>query len=292
MKKQANQGYKERSLWGLIVFRFSKNKLAMFGLGVIVLMVLTTIIAPMFMDYEMVYKMDMRSRFLKPGTNGHVFGTDQYGRDLLTRMIYGGRISLLSGFVTVGLSAVVGVILGSCAGYFGGRVDNIIMRFCDIFIAIPHMLMSMAVVAALGQGMFNMLIALSVSSFASYARTVRASILSIRNQEFIEAAKCCGVSPASIIFKHILPNCIGPVIVSATLGLGRTILSISSLGFLGIGIEPPTPEWGTILAESRASIRYYPYLGLVPGIFIVVTVMCLNFVGDGLRDALDPRTKS
>jgi peptide/nickel transport system permease protein len=154
------------------------------------------------------------------------------------------------------------------------------------------MLLAMAVVSALGQGTFKMLIALSIASFPRYARTVRSSILTLRNQEFVEAAKCCGTSSARIIFKHIIPNGLGPVVVSATLGLGFTILSIASLGFLGIGVASPTPEWGTILSENRTNIRYYPYLGLIPGAFIMLAVMCLNFMGDGLRDALDPRTKN
>ena len=219
-------------------------------------------------------------------------GTDQFGRDLFARIIYGGRISLLAGLVVVVIALALGVTLGGIAGYFGGRVDNIIMRICDIFMAVPRMLLSMAVVAALGQGTFKMLIALSIAAFPGYARTVRASIMTLRNQEYVEAAKCCGTSPARIIFKHVVPNGLGPVIVSATLGLGGTILAIASLGFLGIGVASPTPEWGTILSENRTNIRYYPYLGLVPGMFIAISVMCLNFIGDGLRDALDPRTKN
>ena len=166
------------------------------------------------------------------------------------------------------------------------------MRFCDIFQSVPRILLAMAVVAALGQGTINMLIALTIATFPGFSRIVRSSILTIRNLEFVEAAKCCGTSPVRIIFKHIVPNGIGPVIVSATLGLGSIILAIASLGFLGIGVASPTPEWGTILSENRTNIRYYPYLGLVPGIFIMVAVMCLNFVGDGMRDALDPRTKN
>ena len=168
----------------------------------------------------------------------------------------------------------------------------VIMRICDIFMAVPRMLLAMAVVAGLGQGTFKMLIALSIAEFPKYARSVRASSMTLRNQEYVEAAKCCGTSSARIIFKHVVPNGLGPVIVSATLGLGGTILAIASLGFLGIGVASPTPEWGTILSENRTNIRFYPYLGLIPGFFIAISVMCLNFIGDGLRDALDPRTKN
>ena len=283
---------KNRTQWGLVWFRFKKNKLAMFGLFMIIILLLLCMSASLYIDYEDVYTQSMADRFISPGSEGHFLGTDQLGRDLFARIMYGGRISLLAGLVTVGIAMGLGIIIGGAAGYFGGKVDNVLMRICDVFMAVPQMLLAMAVVSALGQGTFKMLIALSVAQFPRYARTVRASILTLRNQEFVEAAKCCGTSSARIIFKHIIPNGLGPVIVSATLGLGSTILSIASLGFLGIGVASPTPEWGTILSENRTNIRYYPYLGLVPGIFIMIAVMCLNFIGDGLRDALDPRTKN
>lgn len=281
-----------KTQWGLVWFRFKKNKLAMFGLFMIIILLLLCMSASLYIDYEDVYTQSMADRFISPGSEGHFLGTDQLGRDLFARIMYGGRISLLAGLVTVGIAMGLGIIIGGAAGYFGGKVDNVLMRICDVFMAVPQMLLAMAVVSALGQGTFKMLIALSVAQFPRYARTVRASILTLRNQEFVEAAKCCGTSSARIIFKHIIPNGLGPVIVGATLGLGSTILSIASLGFLGIGVASPTPEWGTILSENRTNIRYYPYLGLVPGIFIMISVMCLNFIGDGLRDALDPRTKN
>ncbi|WP_101908420.1 ABC transporter permease [Marasmitruncus massiliensis] len=291
MKYKNKSNLTNKSQLGLIAFRFSKNKLAMVGLAAILLLILMCLTAPLFISYDQVYKQSMANRFITPCAE-HPFGTDQYGRDLFARVLYGGRISLLSGLVVVASAMVVGLTLGGAAGYFGGKVDNIIMRFCDIFMAVPRMLLSMAVVSALGQGTFKMLIALAVAEFPNYARTVRASIMTLRNQEYVEAAKCCGTSSARIIFKHLIPNGMGPVIVSATLGLGTTILAIASLGFLGIGVASPTPEWGTILSENRTNIRHFPHLGLVPGIFIAISVMCLNFVGDGLRDALDPRTKN
>lgn len=280
-----------KSQWGLIAYRFSKNKLAMVGLAVIILMILLCLTAPLYINYDSVVKQNMSERFIAPCSE-HIFGTDQFGRDLFSRIIYGGRISLLAGLVVVATALGVGVTLGGVAGYFGGTVDMIIMRICDIFMAVPRMLLAMAVVAGLGQGTFKMLIALTIAEFPKYARTVRASIMTLRGQEYVEAAKCCGTSSARIIFKHVVPNGLGPVIVSATLGLGGTILAIASLGFLGIGVASPTPEWGTILSENRANIRFYPYLGLIPGFFIAISVMCLNFIGDGLRDALDPRTKN
>lgn len=283
--------FSNKSQFGLIAYRFSKNKLAMVGLAVILIMILLFIMAPLYIDYNAVVKQNMTERFIAP-CNTHLFGTDQFGRDLFARIIYGGRISLLAGLVVVAIALSIGIVLGGVAGYFGGRIDNVIMRVCDVFMAVPRMLLAMAVVAGLGQGTFKMLIALSIAAFPGYARTVRASIMTLRSQEFVEAAKCCGTSSARIIFKHVVPNGLGPVIVSATLGLGSTILAIASLGFLGIGVASPTPEWGTILAENRTNIRFYPYLGLVPGFFIAISVMCLNFIGDGLRDAMDPRTKN
>lgn len=290
-----------KSQMGLIVFRFKKNKLAIIGLFILFVLAALCLSAPLWIPYEKIYQQSMLARFKPPGTvitnaSGastlYLLGTDQLGRDLFSRLIYGGQISLFAGLISVGMSMSMGILLGGIAGYVGGKTDNVLMRICDVFMAVPQMLMAMAVVSALGQGTFKMLIALSIGGFPRYARTVRASILNLRNQEFVEAAKCCGTSTFRILFKHVLPNGLGPVIVSATLGLGATILSIASLGFLGIGIASPTPEWGTILSENRSNIRFYPYLGLVPGFFICLSVVALNFVGDGMRDALDPRTKS
>jgi peptide/nickel transport system permease protein len=264
----------------------------MFGLAMILLLLTLCLGASVFIPYENIYKQSMADRFITPGSEGHIFGTDQYGRDLFARIIYGGRISLSAGMITVCTALIVGLFFGGTAGYFGGRVDILLMRVCDVFQAVPRMLLAMAVVAALGQGTVKMLIALSVAAFPAYARTIRSSILTLRNQEYVKAAKCCGTSAVRIILRHIIPNGIAPVIVSATFGLGSTILSIASMGFLGIGVASPTPEWGTILSENRLNIRYYPHLGLVPGVFIMISVICLNFIGDGLRDALDPRTKN
>jgi peptide/nickel transport system permease protein len=290
-KENTGRKTKNRNHAGLVWFRFKKNKLAMFGLVMIILLMILSLGASLYIPYENVYKQNIADRFITPGA-GRIFGTDQFGRDLFARIMYGGRISLSAGLVTVGIAFVAGLFFGGTAGYFGGRIDNILMRICDVFMAVPQMLLAMAVVAALGQGTFKMLVALSVASFPRYARTVRASILTLRGQEYVEAAKCCGAGSARIIVKHIIPNGLAPLIVSATFGLGSTILSIASLGFLGIGIASPTPEWGTILSENRINIRYYPHLGLIPGVFIMIAVICLNFIGDGVRDAMDPRTKN
>lgn len=280
-----------RSVWGMVWFRFRKNKLAMAGLFLLLLMMLAILAAPLYVPYEQVVKQNIVDKFTPPCAE-YWFGTDQFGRDLFARIVYGGRISLFMGLAVVAISFVAGCALGGAAGYFGGKVDSVIMRIVDMFMAIPAMLLSMAVVAALGTGVDKLLVALSISQIPRFTRVVRSSIMTLRNQEFVEAAKCCGTSSARIILKHILPNGTGPVIVSATLTLGQVILSIASLGFLGIGVSSPTPEWGTILSENKVHIRYYPYLGLIPGICIALAVMAVNFIGDGLRDALDPRTKN
>jgi peptide/nickel transport system permease protein len=282
---------KSRTQLGLIIFRFKKNKLAILGLCILGVLLLIVLLAPFYADYENAIRQDIPNAFQSPGEKGHILGTDAYGRDLFTRMVFGGRISLLAGLSVVLMALTSGVAVGGIAGYFGGRIDTIIMRVVDIFMAVPALLLSLAICTALGEGARNMVIALMFADIPRIARITRSSILTLRDQEFIEAAKCCGTSTVRIIVKHILPNGIGPVIVTATLTLGSAILNIASLGFLGVGINAPTPEWGTILSDNKAHIRYYPYLGLIPGIAIAISVMCVNFVGDGLRDALDPKMK-
>jgi peptide/nickel transport system permease protein len=279
-----------QSQLGLIIFRFKKNKLAIVGLIVLFILMLIVLTAPLYADYHNAIKQDIPNRFKAPGRD-FPFGTDAYGRDLFTRIVYGGRISLFAGLATIIFALLFGTALGGMAGYFGGRVDTIIMRIVDIFMAIPSLLLSLAVCTALGEGTINMIAALMLTNIPTFARIVRSSILTLRTQEFVEAARCCGTSHFRILVKHILPNGIGPVVVTATLGLGSAILNIAALGFLGIGVSSPTPEWGTILADNRSYIRYYPYLGIIPGLAIGLSVMCVNFIGDGLRDALDPRMK-
>ncbi len=289
-RNQTSPGAK-KSKWALVWIRFRKNKLAMVGLTVLVILLLAALLAPLYIDYSQATKQSIREAF-EPPSSRHLFGTDQYGRDLFARIIYGGRISLFAGLVTMGIAFLCGITLGGSAGFFGGRTDTIIMRFCDVLMSVPGILLSMSIVAALGQGLIKMLIALSVSQIPRQARTARASVMTLRNQEFIEAARCCGTSNRRILFKHIIPNVLGPLIVGVMMGLGGTILQIASLGFLGIGIAPPTPEWGTIISENQNNLMYYPHLGIIPGVFIMIAVLSLNFVGDGLRDALDPKMKN
>ena len=279
-----------RSQLGLIIFRFKKNKLAIFGFFFLVVLAILVLTAPLYIDYNKAIRQNISIQFQSPSWQ-HPFGTDVFGRDLLARVIYGGRISLFAGLGVVSTALFFGLIFGGIAGYYGGKIDEIIMRFTDIFMAVPSILLALAVVTALGEGTFNLIIALMIANIPRTSRIVRSSIMTLRNQEFVEAARCYGTSHSRIIVKHILPNGMGPVIVTATLSLGAAILNIAALGFLGVGIASPTPEWGTILADNRQNIMYYPYLGIIPGLAIGLSVMCVNFIGDGLRDALDPKMK-
>ena len=291
MNEKNQKNKKKRGQLKLIAIRFRKNKLAMVGLFVLIALMLVCLSAPLWLDYSLVIKQKIIDAFQSPSLT-HPFGTDQFGRDLFARIIYGGRISLFAGLITVFIAFLFGVALGGAAGYFGGVVDNVIMRFCDVLMSVPGVLLSMYIVAALGQGLVKMLIALSVAQIPKQARTVRAAVMTLRGQEFVEAARCCGTSHTRILLRHMLPNVLGPIIIGVMQGLGGTILCIASLGFLGIGISPPTPEWGTIISENQSSLMYYPHLGIIPGLFIMVAVLSLNFIGDGLRDALDPKQKN
>ncbi len=282
---------RKRSQLSLIWFRFRKNKLAMLGLIIFLMMIFMAAYVSIFGDYEKAITMDMPNKLQTPSA-AHLFGTDQFGRDILMRMMFGARISLSVGLLTMVLSLVVGSLIGAVAGYYGGKVDNLLMRIMDVFLAIPSTLLAISIVAALGQGMFNLLLATAVSQIPAFARVVRSAILTVKGQDYIEAARACGMRGGRIILRHILPNAMGPIIVQATLNIARTILGISSLSFVGLGISPPTPEWGSMLSEGKTMMRYYPHLILIPGAAIALAVMSLNLIGDGLRDALDPRLKN
>ena len=275
-KKQAE--YKKRSQLSIIWNRLRKNKLAMLGLAILVVMVALAVCADWIADYDTnVTGMNMAERLQTPSAK-HWFGTDSYGRDVFARIIHGSRLSLSLSIFAMLAAVAIGSIIGAIAGYYGGRVDDVLMRLMDILLAIPPMLMSISIVAALGHSMVNLMIALSLAYIPVFARVIRSSILTVKGQEFIEAAKACGTSNARIILRHIIPNAIGPIIVQATLAMGSTILIISSLSFMGMGIQPPQPEWGTMLYEGRD--------------LIALAVLSLNLLGDGLRDALDPRMKN
>jgi peptide/nickel transport system permease protein len=290
MKSNENQ-YKRRSQIGSVLYRLKKNKLAMFGLFLLLAMITIAICADFIADYDgRVIGQNIKER-LNPPSASHWFGTDHFGRDIFARIVHGSRISLSLSIVAMVFAVAAGAIIGAIAGYYGGKTDDIIMRFMDILLSIPPMLMSISIVAALGQSMVNLLIALGIAYIPVFARVIRSSILSIKGQEFIEAAKACGTSDRRIILKHIIPNAVGPIIVQATLAMGSVILIISSLSFMGLGVKPPAPEWGTMLYEGRDFLRQAPYLTLFPGAAITIAVISLNLLGDGLRDALDPRLK-
>ncbi len=289
---------KQRTLSAETWRRFKKNKLALSGMIVLlalVLIALSTIVIDLVTDNAIynnkVIKQNLRLRLQGPSKD-HIFGLDEFGRDIFMRMIWAVRYSLFMGTIAIALSTIVGVILGSIAGYYGKVTDNIIMRFMDVLLAIPSMLLATAIVAALGTSLTNVLIAIAISYVPTFARTVRASVLTIKDQEFIEATRAIGASDLRIIFKYILPNSMAPLIVQATLGVAGAILSIAGLSFLGLGIQPPTPEWGSMLSSARSYIREGWHITVIPGLGIMITILALNVMGDGLRDALDPRLKN
>lgn len=284
-----NSKTKARSPWYDVWRRLRQNKMAMAGLVVIILLILIAIFANQIAPYG--YDDQDLSNRLQGPTAEHWFGTDNFGRDILSRLIYGSRVSLTVGFIAVGMAAIVGGALGAIAAFYGKRTDNVIMRIMDIFMAIPGMLLALSLAAALGPGLGNMMIAIGFGSIPNYARIVRASVLTVKEQEFVEAARSIGASDAKIILGHILPNAMAPIIVQATLGIAGAILSASALSFLGLGIKPPEPEWGAMLSAARQYIRDHWHMTAFPGLAIMITIYALNVFGDGLRDALDPRLK-
>ena len=292
MKKSENRTFKKRSQLSLIWHRLSRNKLAMVGLLLMMIIIGLALCADLIADYnQAVVGMNIMER-LQPPSAKHWFGTDGYGRDVFARVVHGSRLSLSLSIVSMAVAVAVGSLIGAISGYYGGKIDDVLMRLMDMLLAIPPMLMSISIVAALGRSMVNLMLALALAYMPVFARVIRSSILSVKGQEFVEAAKACGTSDARIIMRHIVPNAVGPIIVQATLAMGSAILTISSLSFMGMGIQPPQPEWGTMLYEGRDLIRTSPYLVVFPGLAIAVSVLSLNLLGDGLRDALDPRLKN
>lgn len=275
--------------WAIVWRRLKKNRRAMIGLSIIIIVILLAIFAPLVSPYRP-SKIGLRSKLEAPSAT-HWLGTDKLGRDIFSRIIYGSRISILVGLVAVGISGTIGIFLGAIAGYFGGWVDVLIMRLVDILLAFPSILLAISLVAVLGASLFNVILAIALVSWVSYARIVRGEFLRLKEQEFVEGAKAIGASDLKIIFKHILPNSMAPVIVMATLGLAGAIISESSLSFLGLGVQPPTPSWGGMLSEGRTVIRQAWWVPTFPGIAILLTVLAFNLFGDGLRDALDPKLK-
>ncbi len=272
-----------------IFARLLRNKLGMVGFIIIIALIVLVVFAPLFTKYP--YDLQVfPDRFIFPNAQ-HIMGTDNFGRDMWSRLLYGGRVSLLVALVAIAISSAIGITVGAVAGYYGGRLDNTITRILDVLMAIPGLLMAIAVSSALGSGPMKTALAIAISGIPYSARVMRSAVMTIRGNEYIEAAVATGSTNRRIIFKHVLPNTIAPLIVSATLDIGGNIMAISGLSFVGLGVQPPTPEWGSILSASRTYILDYPYMVIFPALFIALTIFGFNILGDALRDALDPRLR-
>lgn len=281
---------KKKSQAGDIWRRFLKNKTAVLGLVIFSIIMLTAIFADLIVPYDKGITQNILERLQGPSA-AHWFGTDNFGRDIFTRVVHGSRNSLLVGIGAVAIGITVGGLLGSVAGFYGGKIDSVIGRIMDTIMSIPLMLLVLSLVTALGNSLINVLLAMMIANIPQYVRIVRAAILSVVGQDYIEAARACGTSDFAIIVKHVIPNAVGPIIVQATMAVGTMILNAAGISFLGMGIQPPTPEWGSMLNEGKQFMTMYPYIVVFPGIAIGLTALALNLMGDGLRDALDPKLK-
>ncbi|MBW2305557.1 MAG: ABC transporter permease [Deltaproteobacteria bacterium] len=278
--------------WKLLRESFSilmRNRLTRAGAIVIALYLITALVAPYFAPYNPI--MQDLPNTLKPPNMKNLFGTDEFGRDILTRIIFGARISLLIGAGAVAIAFVLGTILGTSAAYYGGRVDSIVMRIMDIMLSFPAILLAIVIVTILGPRLINVLIAVGIQSTPMFARMIRGSVLSVKENEYVLAARALGANDLRMIINHILPNSMAPMIVLATLRIGTAIITASGLSFLGLGAQPPTPEWGAMLATGRNYLRAAPWVATIPGLAIMTVVFGFNLLGDGLRDAMDPRMK-
>lgn len=296
---QNNSGtVKARTLWADAWRRFKKNKMAVISLIFLLCLALIGIIT-LVIDWvtndsiydTLVISQNLTQRF-EPPSSSHILGLDEFGRDILLRILWGTRYSLFMSIAAVLAAGIVGIVIGAVAGYYGGRVDNVIMRLMDVVLSLPYMLLAIAIVAALGPGLVNVLISIAIGYVPEFACITRASVMTIREREFIEAAKAVGASDRKIIFQQILPNAMAPLIVEVTMAIAGAILSIAGLSFLGLGIQPPLPEWGAMLTNARGYIRDAWHITVFPGLVILVTILALNIIGDGLRDALDPKLKN
>jgi len=277
-----------KSYWQIVWGRLMKNKGAMAGSFILIFFIGAALLAPVLAPFP-IDEMKMENRFLPPSLD-HLLGTDEFGRDILSRMMHGGRISLMMGLVAVSIAGITGVVLGVISGYYR-RIDIYIMQMMDILLAFPSLLLAIAIIAVLGVGLTNAMIAVAISVIPSYVRVVRGAVLSIREKEYIEAVQALGVSDFKIIVKHIFPNVLSPVIVLSTLQFGTSILAAAALSFLGLGAQPPTPEWGAMAYVGKSFLLQAWWMSLFPGLAIMLVVLGFNLLGDGLRDALDPRLK-
>ncbi|MBT3390707.1 MAG: ABC transporter permease [Chloroflexi bacterium] len=299
----AQNDYRSNSLARLTLRRIFRQRSAIIGGTILLLLVLVTIFAPILAPYDpeevLIGKEDITRRSAPcihllgcpEDQPQHILGTDGNVRDVFSRVIFGTRVSLFIGFSTVGFAIIIGTFLGSIGGYMGGWVDNLIMRFMDVLLAFPSLLLAIAIVSVLGRGLQNALLAIAIVTIPVYARVVRGSVLSVKEQPYVDASRALGGSHFHILFKRILPNAIPPLIVQGTLGIATAILDAAALSFLGLGAQPPTPEWGTMLGSERNQVFTAPHLVFFPGLAIMITVLAFNLLGDGLRDAIDPRLK-
>ena len=290
-KKEFLKQFRKKSRGMELWHRFLKNKPAVIGLILFGVIVLLAVCAPLIANYnEVAIMVDVPNR-LKPPSRANLLGTDEMGRDILARILHGARISLRVGIASIAVSLLFGGALGSVSGYCGGKIDNWIMRAMDVFLCLPDMLLALAIIATFGVTETNITISIGLAFTPRLARVVRAAVMSVRGNEYVEAARCIGARSGRIVTRHVLINCIGPIIVQVTLYVANAILTISALSFIGLGIQAPTPEWGNMLATGRDFMRDYPYIVIAPGLAIFFTILSLNLLGDGLRDTLDPRLK-
>lgn len=277
------------SFWQDAWRRLKQNKLAMAGLGAVILLILMAIVGPMINEYT--YAQQNLAMKNLPPSSEHWFGTDNFGRDLFTRTWYGARISLFIGITAALIDLVIGVIWGGIAGYYGGKVDEAMMRFCDILYGLPYILVVVLLMVVLGQGLFTIIIAMSITGWVSMARIVRGEVLRLKEQEYVLASRSIGASTSRVLFKHLIPNALGPILVTLTLTIPNAIFTEAFLSFLGLGVQAPIASWGTMTNDGLESLRYYPWLLFFPATFISITMLAFNVLGDGLRDALDPRLR-
>lgn len=289
--EQLNSSNKKASYWKDVARQFFKNKIAVLGLFILSAIVALCAFAPLFTSYDPVKDMVLSDMLLPPGSPGHLLGTDDYGRDILSRLLYGGRSSVLTGLTVALLSAFAGIFIGCISGYFGGWLDSLLMRITDIMLSFPFLIIAIAIMAALGASQKNIVIALAIVSWPNFARLTRSQVMAVREQEYVESAKAAGFKNSRIMLGHILPNCIGPLIIQTTLSVGSAILSSASLNFLGLGADASLPDWGAMLNQGRNYLQNAPYLTTIPGIAISLTVLSVNWIGDGLRDAFDPKLR-
>lgn len=289
--KQTNTGRKVISKRRDILNRLLRNRNAVIGLVIVAIIIFVAAFAGLLVDYDTeVIKANPKARLQKPNSE-HPLGTDELGRDMLCRLIYACRMSVMIGVLATIAAVGLGILIGAVAGYFGGWVDSLLMRICDIFEGIPSFLLAITITAAFGTTLINLMIAMGLAQFATQARVIRGSVMTIKDQEYIEAARAMGASDWQIIWNHVVPNDVAIIIVQATLKIGGGILAASSLSFLGLGVQPPDPEWGAMLSAGRNHLLDSSYLTLFPGLCIMITILAFNMLGDGLRDALDPRMK-